>query len=151
MTFDRSTSAGFLVNHVARLFFDGLRKQIEPMGITPGQFPALLALSQQDGQTQGQLVEQLAIEQATMANRLNRMERDGLIGRQAHPSDGRAKIICLTEKAHSILETAYAAATDVNEMGLSDLTAAERDLFIGLMQRVIRTMQNSVAHPQDSQ
>lgn len=143
MTFDHTTSAGYLVNHLGRLFFDGLRKQIEPMGIMPGQFPALLALWESDGQTQRELVEKLAIEQATMANTLNRMERDGLISRREHPSDGRAKIICLTAKAQAIRDRAYAAATEVNDMAMADLSPEERDQFLSVMRRVICTMQRT--------
>ncbi|WP_299479531.1 MarR family transcriptional regulator [uncultured Roseibium sp.] len=143
MSFERNTSAGYLIHHVARLFFEGLRKRIEPLGIVPGQFPALLALWQQDGQTQKELVEKLDIEQATMANTLNRMERDGLVVRKDHPTDGRAKIVYLTEKARSIREEAYTAAASVNDMALVDLSSEEREQFIGFMQRIIRTYPKS--------
>ena len=139
MDFDHNRSAGYLINYAARLFFEGLRKRIEPLDIVPGQFPALLALWQQDGQTQKELVEKLDIEQATMANTLNRMERDGLITRRDHPSDGRAKLIWLTPKAASVRDEAYRAASEVNEMGLSELSSEERDLFIAMLQRIIRT------------
>ncbi|WP_170406947.1 MarR family winged helix-turn-helix transcriptional regulator [Ruegeria arenilitoris] len=141
MTFNHATSAGYLVNHMARLFFEELRKQIEPLGIVPGQFPTLLALWQQDGQTQRELVDKLDVEQATMANTLNRMERDGLIERKDHPTDGRAKIICLTEKARSVRDDAYAAASAVNDAALVGFTPDERAQFIDFMQRTIRTLQ----------
>ncbi|WP_204248165.1 MarR family winged helix-turn-helix transcriptional regulator [Kiloniella spongiae] len=140
MTFDHMTSAGYLVHHMARLFFEGLRKRIEPLGIVPGQFPALLALWQQDGQTQSELVEKLDVEQATMANTLNRMERDGLIIRCKHPEDGRAKIIYLTPKAKAIRDDAYTAATEVNDHALADFSNEERSQFIEFMQRTIMTL-----------
>lgn len=138
MSFDRNTSAGYLIHHVARLCFEGLRKRIEPLGIVPGQFPALLALWQQDGQTQKELVDKLDIEQATMANTLNRMERDGLVVRKDHPTDGRARVVFLTNRAKSIREDAYAAASSVNDITLADLSKDERELFINFMQRIIR-------------
>ena len=140
MSFDHNTSAGYLVNHMARLFFEELRKRIEPMGIVPGQFPALLALWQKDGQTQRELVDKLDVEQATMANTLNRMERNGLIQRLDHPTDGRAKVICLTEKARSVRDDAYAAASAVNDVALATLSTEERETFIDLMQRTISTL-----------
>lgn len=126
---------------MARLFFEQLRKHVEHLGIVPGQFPALLKLWQRDGQTQKELVEQLGIEQATMANTLNRMERDGLIIREDHPTDGRAKVIYLTRKAHDVRDEAYAAATAINERALSDLTEEERGQFIDYMQRTVKTLQ----------
>ncbi len=141
MKFDHKSSAGYLVNHMARLFFEELRKRISHLGIVPGQFPALLELWVEDGQTQRELVQKVDIEQATMANTLNRMERDGLIFREDHPSDGRAKVVRLTEKARAIRDEAYSAANSVNEQALADLTAKERKHFIDLMQRTIRTLQ----------
>ncbi len=133
-------SAGYLVNHIARLFADGLRKRVEPLGIVPGQFPALLELWIEDGQTQKQLVEKLDIEQATLANTLARMERDGLIVRTPHPSDRRAKIVRLTDKAKSIRDDAYAAASDTNDQTMALLTEAEQRQFVDFMQRIIKTM-----------
>ncbi|AHD08613.1 MarR family winged helix-turn-helix transcriptional regulator [Phaeobacter gallaeciensis] len=143
MTFNQNTSAGYLINHLARLAFEGLRKEIEPLGIVPGQFPALLALWQRDGQTQRELVAKTDVEQATMANTLNRMERDGLIVRRAHPEDGRARMIYLTEKAKTIRDQAYRAAGDVNGAMLSDLSDAERRTFIDLLQRVVKTLRGA--------
>ena len=141
MEFDRMTSAGYLVNHMARLFAEGLRKRIAPLGIVPGQFPALLALWERDGLTQKELLALLDIEQATLANTLTRMERDGLIFRKDHPEDGRARTIHLTEKARSIRDPAYEAAMKTNEEALADLSDEEREKFLDLMRRTIQGMQ----------
>ena len=93
MDFDKSQSPGYLINHVARLFARGLAARIKPLGITIGTFPVLLELWEEDGLTQKQLVERLDIEQATMANTLSRMERDGLIVRKKDEADGRVQRI----------------------------------------------------------
>jgi len=141
MEFDRMTSAGYLVNHMARLFADGLRKRIAPLGIVPGQFPALLALWDKDGLTQKELLALLDIEQATLANTLTRMERDGLIKRKEHPADARARTIHLTDKARSIRDAAYKAAKETNEEALIGLSDKERQVFLAFMQRTIATLQ----------
>ena len=140
MEFDHMQSAGYLVNHIARLFAEGLRKRVEPLGIVPGQFPALLELWVQDGQTQKQLVEKLDIEQATLANTLARMERDGLITRTEHPEDRRAKIVNLTEKSIAIRDDAYAAASETNASAMASLSKEEQAQFVDFMQRIIRTL-----------
>ncbi|KAB2858302.1 MAG: MarR family transcriptional regulator, partial [Bauldia sp.] len=57
-TFDRNESAGFLVNHLARIFERALAEGIRPLGLAPGQFMVLLELWREEGQTQRQLVEQ---------------------------------------------------------------------------------------------
>ena len=135
------TSAGYLVNHMARLFAEGLRKRIAPLGIVPGQFPALLALWERDGLTQKELLQLVAIEQATLANTLNRMERDGLIARKEHPADARARTIHLTEKARSIRDAAYQAAMDTNQEALSGLSDEEHQAFLNFMRRTITELQ----------
>ncbi len=137
MDFNKDTSAGYLVNHMARLFAKGLQERITPLGIVIGQFPILLELWQKDGVSQRDLLAKLDIEQATLANTLNRMERDGLIKRTKNPADARAQQIWLTEAAKSIRPQAYQAATAVNAASLSALSDAEQAQFIGFMHRII--------------
>jgi DNA-binding MarR family transcriptional regulator len=137
MAFDKTRSAGFLANHMARLFAKGLQQNIKPLGLAPAQFMTLLALWEKDGLTQRELVERLDVEQATMANTLTRMERDGLIERRAHPEDGRSQSIHLTPKAVALCEPATSAARAVNGVALGDLSEEERLLFLDLTRRVI--------------
>lgn len=47
------------------------------------------ALFEQDGLTQRELCERVRIEQSTMADTLQRRERDTLIRREPDPADGR--------------------------------------------------------------
>lgn len=142
MTFDKENSAGFLVNHMARLFARGLQERIAPLGIVTGQFPILLELWEKDGVTQRELLERLDIEQATLANTLTRMERDGLIRRTKHPSDARAQQIWLTELAQGNQKKAYNAAAKQNALALSDLSDDECDQFLDFTRRVIMAMRN---------
>lgn len=147
MTFKKSKSAGYLANHLARLFAQGLAARIKPLGIVPGQFPALLALWEEDGLTQKELIARLDLEQATIANTLSRMERDGLIRRTPHPSDARAQQIWLTPASRAIRQAAQDAAMSQNNLALSDLSPAEQKQFIDLMDRVITAMQSDQTPP----
>ena len=145
MEFMKDQSAGYLANHMARLFARGLTTRIKPLGLTTGTFPALLELWQKDGLTQKQLVERLDIEQATMANTLARMERDGLITRKKDVTDGRVQRIWLSDRARDLREPALQAATAENAAALSGLTEAEQGQFISLMQKVITAGQKKAA------
>ena len=143
MTFKKDDSAGYLANRMARLFAQSLQERIAPLGIVTGQFPALLSLWERDGVSQKELVSGLDIEQATIANTLTRMERDGLIRRTKHPSDARAQQIWLTPKARKIRDEAYAAAGQVNAKALSGLDEKERAVFLSYMNRVITALHSS--------
>ncbi|WP_068117566.1 MarR family winged helix-turn-helix transcriptional regulator [Tropicimonas marinistellae] len=134
-------SAGFLANHMARLFERGLRRQIADLGIAPAQFMVLVELWEGDGLTQAALTDRLAVEQATMANTLARMERDGLVERKPHPKDGRARQVCLTDRARALKGPALAAAQQVNADALASLSDRDREGFLAAMGQVIASME----------
>ena len=140
MTFKKDRSAGFLANHMARLFAAGLQERIGALGLAPAQFMALLELWEEDGLTQKELVQRLDVEQATMANTLSRMQRDGLIVRRTDPEDRRAQKIFITDKARAVKTAATEAARLQNQHALEDFSETERDQFLAYMQRAIRSM-----------
>jgi len=141
MSFTKSTSAGYLANHMARLFASGLQKRIQPLGLAPAQFMVLLELWNLNGQTQSDLTRHLDVEQATMANTLRRMERDGLIERHPSKQDRRARLVCLTDKAQGLKDQAITSAKEQNRAALAGLSGAEQTALIDMMQRVIAAMQ----------
>ncbi|ROT93386.1 MarR family transcriptional regulator [Altererythrobacter sp. FM1] len=143
MEFSKDLSAGYLVNHMARLFEKGLAARIRPLGLTPGTFPALLELWEGDGLTQKDLVERLDIEQATMANTLARMERDGLVRRERDNNDGRVQRIRLTDRAKGLRDAAIEAAMSVNNETMAGLSMEEQHQLVELMQKVIYRDQTS--------
>ena len=140
VSFDKESSAGYLTNHMARLFAKGLQQRIAPLGIVTGQFPILLELWERDGSTQRELLANLDIEQATLANTLTRMERNGLITRTRHPADARSQQIWLTAQAKQARIAAYQAADAQNAHALSKLSDKECAEFLEYMRRVIGAM-----------
>jgi len=134
---DKQKSAGYLINHVARIFARGLTEEIRPLGLAPAQFVILLELWREEGLTQRDLVDRLALEQATVANTLGRMERDGLITRRPMSHDARAQSIHLTAAARKLEKPATAAATAVNQRLLSVLSRAEREQMLSSLRALI--------------
>lgn len=142
MSFRKSESAGYLANHLARLFANALTDEIAPLGLAPAQFMTLLELWERDGRTQAELVERLDVEQATLANTLKRMERDGLVARAPHPDDKRAQLIKLTPRAKAMEADAKAAAQRVNARALAGLDAEETAAFIAQTARIIANLKS---------
>ncbi|MGO1118986.1 MarR family winged helix-turn-helix transcriptional regulator [Rhodovibrionaceae bacterium A322] len=143
LPFDKRRSAGYLANHMARLFAMALQQRLKPLGLAPGQFMALLVLWEEEGLTQKDLIARLDVEQATMANTLTRMERDGLIIRRPHPQDGRAQSILLTDKARRLESDAKAHAQAVNQQALSALSEQEISAFLQTLQKVTDTLRDA--------
>jgi DNA-binding MarR family transcriptional regulator len=141
MMLRKQKSAGYLANHMARLFANALIEQLRPLGLMPAQFAILLELWGKDGLTQKQLVDRLDIEQACIVNTLQRMERDELISRRPNPKDGRSQLVFITEKAHALEEDATRRAKALNARALSGLSEVEREAFLDMMRRVIESLQ----------
>ncbi|PSJ81520.1 MarR family transcriptional regulator [Neisseria iguanae] len=125
------------MNHIARQFAILLNEGLNPLGVSPAQFPILLTLWEQDGLSQNELVEIADLKQATIANTLARMERDGLIVRIPHPTDARIRLIKLTNHAKDLQEKATVIAQNINQTALSVLTDDEQEVFIRMMNKVV--------------
>ncbi|ARE39353.1 transcriptional regulator [Rhodovulum sp. P5] len=143
MTFCKDASAGFLANHMARLFEKGLARRIAPLGLAPAQFMVLLELWREEGLTQRDLVSRLDVEQATMANTLARMERDGLITRTGDEKDRRIRRVFLTDTARAMEAPATAAAAAQNAEAMAALSPNEQAALMALMTRVIDRMKRT--------
>lgn len=137
MAFDRMDSATYLASLLAKSFSRALHERGQKLGFAPGQFPILLELWAQEGLTQKQLLDRLDIEQATMANTLARMERDGLILRRRHPDDKRAQQIFLTDKARAMEADAKEAALAADQSLFSGFRRFERELMLEYMRMAI--------------
>lgn len=144
---NRRASLGYQVNYVARLLAQALRERIEGLGVVPGQFAQLLALYEEDGLTQRELCERVGIEQPTMANTLQRMERDGLIARVPDPADGRRARVMLTARARRKETDLTAAAHDVNDMATSGLDESEITAFMRTLARIVANLETEGAGP----
>lgn len=137
MGFDRSHSATYLAGQLAKGFSRSLQQRSSSLGFSPGQFPVLVELWNVDGLTQKQLLDRLEVEQATLANTLSRMERDGLIQRTPHPGDKRAQIIRLTEAGRALESQALDAAAEADTALFDGFRAFERELMIEYMRKII--------------
>jgi DNA-binding MarR family transcriptional regulator len=137
MAFDRSQSATYLAGQLARVCSRSLQKRASSLGFSPGQFPVLLELWNEDSLTQKQLLDRLDVEQATLANTLARMERDGLIERTPHPTDRRAQIIRLTELGRTLEDRAVEAAAEADSALFSGFRTFERELMMEYMRLII--------------
>lgn len=140
MTSFKTSSAGHLANHVARLFARELAEAVRPLGLAPAQFMVLLELWREEGLTQKDLVGRLDVEQATMAATLARMERDGLIERRPDQADARARRIQLTIRARTLQEPALSAAKQVNARALAGFSDAEREVFLAGLRRIVSAL-----------
>jgi DNA-binding MarR family transcriptional regulator len=98
-SFVREAQVTTLINLAARLTNKAARIRMGALGAWPGQIPLILWLLEEDGLIQKDLVEKSNMEQSTVAEHLDRMERDGFVRREQGKDDKRKYRFYLTDKA----------------------------------------------------
>ena len=137
MAIRRQDALGYQIGLLSRLFDRALETELAAFGVLPGQFPALVMLYQKDGLTQADLCQRINVEQPTMANTLNRMERDDLIRRVPDPDDKRRTRIHLTDRAKAFKTDLMEKARRVPSQAMADMDSADQDQVFQLAGRMI--------------
>ncbi len=75
----------------------------------------------------GELAARARLSKQTMTTMVRLLERDGLVERRADPSDGRAALVFLTERARSFRPVAEATLAELDRLVVRMLTARGRD------------------------
>lgn len=139
MSYVRETSAGYLTNWAARLFARAIERRLA--GGNSGPMPVFFALQSGGAMTQKELAQLAAVEQPTMANTLNRMERDGLVQRTPDPNDRRSARVSLTPLGLERAKAAFVSAIEVNGIATDALRPEEREVFYDMMRRIIAALE----------
>jgi MarR family transcriptional regulator for hemolysin len=145
MSYKREDSAGYLTNWAGRLFVRAIERRLA--GGSAGPMPVFFALAEGEALSQSALARRAVVELPTMANTLNRMERDGLIARTPDPEDGRSALVSLTKLGLQRAHEALASAKEVNALALAGFKSAEREQVLSMLRRVA---ENLDADGQDS-
>ncbi len=107
------------------------RRRIVKAGLTPDQFTVLRWLVEQTaGITQRALADLMASDANTITSLLTRMERAGLIARQADPQDRRCNLLRATRKGRALHIRLQPEASALQDRVLAAIPAEERARFL---------------------
>jgi DNA-binding MarR family transcriptional regulator len=108
---DVTDCAFYLISRASLVGTAALKKELAAagvQGIKPAYLGVLMILWLEDGLKSVELGRRVGLEPSTMTGLLDRMERDGLVARQADPEDRRAQRIVLTEQGRQAREPVHA-------------------------------------------
>jgi DNA-binding MarR family transcriptional regulator len=88
------------------------------------------------------LLENLMITSGTMTNRIDQLERAGLVERQLNPSDRRSVWISLTARGLALIDHAVTAHIANEQRMLSTLAEDERTQLAGLLRKLLGKFEN---------
>jgi len=125
-----------LVGQINRAFARLVDSPLRDIGFAMSQLPVLVELKTRGALSQAELTRLARVEQSSMAQLLNRMERDDLVQRVPDLSDKRSRLITLTAGASQRLAKGKAVMEATSQQALAGFSKAERDQLAGLLQRV---------------
>jgi DNA-binding MarR family transcriptional regulator len=123
------------------------RERLAPLfarfGLQAGEFDVLATL-RRSGQpyalTPTALYEATMVTSGAMTNRLDRLEKAGLILRGPHPNDRRGIVVQLTEKGLALIDEALTAHVANEHEILAGLTQTERETLALLLGKLIGSL-----------
>ncbi len=143
------TKGGFLISRIKQVggrLFDRMLAEADIDAFNGAQGRILYVLWQGDGLTISQLSAQTSLANTTLTSMLDRMEQSGLIQREPSPSDRRALLIRLTDKARALQQDYDRISQRMNEMYYLGFTEAEIRQFESYLQRVLDNLQGGFDH-----
>ncbi len=108
-----------------------------PNAITPVQFAALFTIGNNAGINQRQLAKSIAFDRSTAGSVVERLERDGLITREAQSEDKRHKALVITAKGKAIVKKILPVVRAANERLFDVFSAQEYETFVSLLSRLV--------------
>ena len=111
--------------------------------LTPRQLAVLMAVAENEGLSQTDLVERTGVDRSTLADIVKRLKGKGLIQRRRTKEDARAYAVKLTDEGRTVLRTAEPLAKRVDERILDALPAKRRDPFVNALGSIISTLEQS--------
>jgi MarR family transcriptional regulator for hemolysin len=125
-----------LIGRANRAFGRVVDGPLREIGFAMSQVPVLVTLKKAGALSQAELARLLEVEQSSMAQLLNRMERDGLVERIADPGDRRSRLISLTDTAIQQLPRGKTVMEGASRRALTGFTKEEKDQLEMLLLRV---------------
>lgn len=128
---------GLRISYIARMLRTRFDQRARSMGLTRAQWQTIAVIRWNEGATQREVAEKLEVGSVTAGRLIDRLEQDGWIERRADPADRRANRLSISPKAQPMLERLTALGMDEEARALEGLSADERLLLAGLLDRII--------------
>jgi DNA-binding MarR family transcriptional regulator len=109
-------------------------------GVTADQFVLLSALADADGVTQQELVRRTSSDPNTVRAMLVLLEGRGLVARERHPADGRARLVTLTADGRRLFRGLWAKSDPLRTRLRTGFRPDEMAALVTLLHRVADAM-----------
>jgi DNA-binding MarR family transcriptional regulator len=109
-------------------------------GVTADQFVLLATLARGQALTQRELARRMPSDPSTVRAMLVLLERAGLVQRDPHPTDARARTVALTAAGKRKFQRLWRAGQSIRAQMTGALEAGEVELLVRLLSRVAESL-----------
>lgn len=120
------------IRRVAAHLSRGMEKTFAAHGLNGASFDVLATLRRSGppyALSPGELLETMMITSGTMTNRIDQLEKAGLVARAHNPEDRRSVIISLTDKGFATIDATVTAHVATQARLVAALSAEERAML----------------------
>ena len=128
---------GYYIRRLQQIAVAIFLEETQAHGITPVQYAALYAVHEQPGLDQRTLASSIGFDTSTIGGVIDRLERRGLIERQASPTDRRVRLLQVTPEGQALLGEVIPGMLKTQQRILAPLSAAERPQFLAMLKTVV--------------
>ncbi len=113
--------------------------------VTADQFVLLVTLSRGQTLTQRELAQRMPSDPSTVRAMLVLLEAKGLVRRDTHPTDSRARCVALTATGKRKLQQLWKVSESTRQKMVGALSASELEQLVNLLSRVTESLHSTAA------
>ena len=138
-----SMSLSLKLNSIVRAVSDEIASQLEGIGVNLGEFDVLATLRRHGRGaklTPKEIAAATFVTPSGLTSRLARLEKMGLISRQADPSDGRGALIKITPPGKRVADRGIEIVLATEDRYINELSTQMKKGLNQSMTRMIKTL-----------
>ncbi|MBO9726868.1 MAG: MarR family transcriptional regulator [Novosphingobium sp.] len=149
---DLDTRPMILLGRLGEVALRTARDHLNPLfaehGLQPGEFDVLATLRRSGAPhalTPTDLYEAAMISSGSMTNRIDRLEKAGLVERRPNPADKRGTLVALTAAGLNLIDALIALHVANQQSIVSGLDLREQEKLSDLLAKLLATTKTSAA------
>lgn len=128
---------GYYIRRLQQIAVAIFLEETQALAITPVQYSALYSAWCQPGLDQRSLAASIGLDTSTLGGVIDRLERRGLIARQASPDDRRVRLLQVTAEGEALLRKVVPAMLRAQARIVAPLAEDERPRFLEMLKTVV--------------
>lgn len=109
-------------------------------GVTADQFVLLATLSEEEPLTQKELAIRMPSDPSTVRAMLVLLEEHGLVRRDAHPTDGRARTAALTPAGRRKFRQLWKAGESIRVQLVSEISTEDANALVRILEQITQSL-----------